>query len=298
MVGSCNKAKEFFIHRSLLTRNSRFFTAALDGQFKEGNTQVVNFPEESPDTFAFFAQWLYTHDLKHEALDVTEQSSVQGNEGSRKATKPAYFKLLHLYALADRLGVEAIRNEIVNKVMSLAEETNSVPTPTDTWVLYENIRDGAPIRKLVVDLFACMHTNTLLDTHEDDWHERFLRDLVLRLRRKPKVEGAALRNHSWGAVERCTPTQPIACHRCKLYLCEFRICKTCSERYCGTCSAGLFSCPNTAGTGGGIKSWDECDYHEHQDTERCTKEIGVFLQQLGQDSGGPPGMFKCSILHL
>lgn len=269
MVGPLNKAKEFFIHRPLLTSNSLFFAAALDGQFEEGHTQTVNLPEEAPDSFAFFAQWLYTHDLTHEEVDIPHQGPVQGNEGPTKTRKPAYFKLLHLYALADRLSVEALGNQIVDKVMALAETTNSVPTPTDTWLLYENIRDGAPIRKLVVDLFAYMQTNKLLDTHEDDWHQRFLRDLVVKLRVKPKLE--SVHEHSWREGRlRCLP--PF-CYGCKKDVGKVNVCKTCPTRYCASCVAGDYRLTvDPYSTKAVIESWNKCDYHEHHNTERCSKK--------------------------
>lgn len=162
------------VPRELLTANSPFFHAALTGTFAEGLSQTVRLPEDRADVFDYFLYWLYTRRLDHEAVDAAEP------------TKPAYFWLLHLYCLVDKLGVESCKNAIVEKVARLAEETNSVPTPTDTWIVFETFggQEGNCLRRLVVDLFAWKRTDNLLDQHEDEWHPRFMRDLVVKMKRE------------------------------------------------------------------------------------------------------------------
>lgn len=113
------------VPRELLTTVSPFFHAALTGAFAEGLSQTVKLPEDRADVFDYFLYWLYTRRLDHEAVDAADP------------IKPAYFWLLHLYCLVDKLGVEDCKNAIVEKVARLAEETNSVPTPTDTWIVFE-----------------------------------------------------------------------------------------------------------------------------------------------------------------
>ena len=64
---------------------------------------------------------------------------------------------------------------IVDVMADLADSTNSVLTPSDTRILYEQISEGAAVRRLVLDLFAFKKTDKLLAEHEDAWHARFLR---------------------------------------------------------------------------------------------------------------------------
>ena len=160
--------------RELLTSVSGFFNAALNSTFAEGCSQTVKLPEDRPDVFDYFLYWLYTRRLDHEAVDAVEP------------VKPAYFWLLHLYCLVDKLEVRACKNAIVEKVALRAEETNSVPTPSDTWIVYETFgeQENNPLRRLVVDLFAWKRTDNLLDQHEDEWHPRFMRDLCVRIKRE------------------------------------------------------------------------------------------------------------------
>lgn len=140
------------VPRELLTTVSPFFHAALTGTFAEGLTQTVRLPEDRADVFDYFLYWLYTRRLDHEAVDAIDP------------VKPAYFWLLHLYCLVDKFQIESCKNAIIDKVAKLAEETNSVPTPTDTWIVFEPFgsQDGNKLRKLVVDLFAWKRTDNLL----------------------------------------------------------------------------------------------------------------------------------------
>lgn len=100
-----------------------------------------------------------------------------------KDGKPAYYTLLHLYILADRLCFEGLRNYVVDLIADLADNTNSVLTPSDTRILYEQISEGAKIRELILDLFAFKKTDKLLASHTDRWHAAFLRDLCVRLKK-------------------------------------------------------------------------------------------------------------------
>jgi hypothetical protein len=156
----------------------------------------------------------------------------------------------------------------------LAEQTNSVPTPTDTYILYESIRDNAPVRRLVLDLFAYKKTDNLVATHPDDWHPTFLRELVCKLKR-PGF--SALMRHD------IRPWRPLAwpstkaCEVCKLVLkpnISGNMCSICQRAFCCGCVI--------KGMGGGILDWslaereckpwlrNICEYHEHTETESCS----------------------------
>jgi hypothetical protein len=163
----------FLIHTDLLIHHSPFFRAALQSRFAEASTQTIKLVEETVGTFELFLAWLYS-----QSLDETHFF---------KDSKPAYYALLHLYSLADRLCVEKLRNAVVDIIARLADDTNSVLTPSDTHLLYESIRDSAPCRRLILDLFAFKKTDKLLAEHPDSWHPLFLRDLVVKLKRPDYV---------------------------------------------------------------------------------------------------------------
>ncbi|KAF1970412.1 hypothetical protein BU23DRAFT_383709, partial [Bimuria novae-zelandiae CBS 107.79] len=151
LIGSGPKTIRFLIHTSLLTTQSPYFRAALTGPFLETITQSLRFADVSVDTFELLVTWLYTGSLTSPFKDG----------------KPAYYTLLHLYILADRFCFEGLRNYIVDMIADLADQTNSVLTPSDTRILYNEIGEGAKVRELVLDLFACKKTDRLLASHSD-----------------------------------------------------------------------------------------------------------------------------------
>ncbi|KAI9694288.1 MAG: hypothetical protein M1820_009047 [Bogoriella megaspora] len=262
---------QFLLHKDLLTSVSPFFSACFSGSFSESTSQTVTLPEEPLPSFEYFAQWLYTRTLEH---DMTNNKGM-----------PTYFVILELYALADRLHIEALRNDCCDRMAELAEATNSVPTPSDTWILHERIRDGAPMRKLVGDLFAFKRTDNLLATHDDEWHPRFLRALVVQLKRPAPV---AVSRHLWTPWKGGRGEGAAACDVCKA-VCKappssatstaqpssFK-CTDCERVLCAPClGRGVGGCGWDWPKDGACKPWirDMCQYHEHGVTEQCREPV-------------------------
>lgn len=295
---SCKSRSEtkYLIHKELLTSASPFFAAALNGTFAEGMDQVVRLPEEKPEIFEWFLQWLYTGTLKtpaprchflaangivtapvlpsmHSLTELTEYDIRTDGDLRNSQGSPKYFLLLELYALSDRLLTTPLSNHILSNLARLSESTNSVPTPSDTWILYDTIRDNAPIRALILDLFAYKKTDRLLETHKDEWHPKFLRELCVKLKR-PGPE--AIERHSLVAWRPTNWSSSKACELCKEVLqpgVSADKCCACEKVFCAAClrhqgKGGLLpndtsGCKPWAGSGMCVR------YHEHADGEAC-----------------------------
>ncbi|KAK4556338.1 hypothetical protein LTR86_006482 [Recurvomyces mirabilis] len=252
--GSSSKSSPmtYAVHKELLTSASPFFAAALNGTFAEGLDQAVKLPEEKPEIFEWFLQWLYTgslsvagesggfntgwgsggadaHAQSHDHSHATPHHPYQQTRHVRDAIdaqirtdgdlrnhagSPKYFLLIDLYALSDRVLTTQLSNHILSTLARLSETTNSVPTPSDTFILYDSIRDTSPLRTLILDLFAYKKTDKLLETHKDDWHPRFLRELVVKLKRPGAGTETVERHdlHAW-RPEQWSATRP--CEGCR-----------------------------------------------------------------------------------
>ncbi|KAK5133050.1 hypothetical protein LTR08_008255 [Meristemomyces frigidus] len=291
---------KYTVHKELLTSASPFFAAALNGTFAEGLDQSVRLPEEKPDSFEWFLQWLYTgsltvphagafgahwghvsqppldHPMHSNYVRVQSDSMVRTDGDLRNHQgSPKYFLLVDLYALSDRLLTTPLSNHILSTIARLSEATNSVPTPSDTWILYDSIRDNAPLRTLILDLFAYKKTDKLLETHKDEWHPRFLRDLVVKLKR-PGPE--AIERHSLAAWRPRSWSTSKACEGCKETLkpgISADKCCSCEKAFCGGClrrhgEPHGWTLPHDTS---GCKPWfgrAMClRYHEHMDGEAC-----------------------------
>ncbi|KAH9861969.1 hypothetical protein IAQ61_010170 [Plenodomus lingam] len=280
------KATPFHIHTSLLTSQSSYFRAALTGPFLESSSNTITLQDIDVSHFQLLVSWLYTSVLPAPFKDG----------------RPAYYTLLHVYTLADRLGLEAARNTVVDVISELADRTNSVLTPSDTRILYEQIRDSAPLRTLVLDLFAFKKTDRLLEGHSDWWHAAFLRDLTVQLKR-PCAQ--AMQRHrlrmwcpeSWHVSRSCDHCRAVLPPRYGAVACEdccLAFCTRCVEA--GVAMAGwedgrgkwevveneeADTSGGASGEGGEVKrmrKWEACKpwrgarcalYHEHEETERC-----------------------------
>jgi hypothetical protein len=276
----------FQIHTSLLTSKSSYFRAALNGPlvFIESETNSITLDDVSVEHFQILVTWLYTSILSTPFKDE----------------KPAYYTLLHVYALADRLALEGARNAVVDVISDLADETNSVLTPCDTRILYEEIRDSSPLRTLVLDLFAFKKTDRLIDSHGDRWHEDFLRDLTVHLKRPCAQAMQRHRLRMWCPVSWHTTR---ACDYCGIVLPPrfgAVACEDCCVAFCTRCVEGSVAMARwedgrgrlevleeqediAGGVTGEVKRWEACKpwrgarcalYHEHAQTERCAD---VFL---------------------
>ena len=302
---------KYLVHKELLTSASPFFAAALNSTFAEGMDQTVRLPEEKPEIFEWFLQWLYTGTLKtptermhfathgvlhtpvphgaaastppalaelHET-DVRTDGELRNTQGS-----PKYFLLLDLYSLSDRLLTTPLSNHVLSTIARLSETTNSVPTPSDTWILYDDggVRDSAPLRRLVLDLFHYKKTDRLLETHRDEWHPRFLRELCVQLKRpgpesveRHRTHLAPFRPASWAASR--------ACEVCREVLppgLGGEKCMACDKTFCAGCMRGNGKgCTATSAAGpwptdvSGCKPWGGrgmcVRYHEHGEGEVC-----------------------------
>ncbi|KAK1072303.1 hypothetical protein LTR74_002615 [Friedmanniomyces endolithicus] len=298
---------KYLVHKELLTAASPFFAAALDGAFAEGLDQSVKLPEEKPEIFEWFLQWLYTGSLTiaqdgafsntalspphphphhhlipsdhpyHAHYARAEADALARTDGDLRNHQgsPKYFLLIDLYALSDRLLTAQLSNHILTTLARLSESTNSVPTPSDTFILYDAIRDSSPLRTLVLDLFAYKKTDKLLETHKDEWHPLFLRALVVKLKR-PGPE--AVERHSLEAWRPESWSASKSCEGCKEILkpgVSAEKCLGCEKAFCGGC---LKRFGGVQGWGGsmdtsGCKPWvgrGLCwRYHEHLDGRAC-----------------------------
>lgn len=96
--------RRWFVQETRLCEESRFFSAALRGYFKEVRERKVHFPEEDPDVFAFWLDWL-VHGL---VLDSPTRlfQYIEVN----------YLLLQQLYFLGERLDSRRFRLDLINLV--------------------------------------------------------------------------------------------------------------------------------------------------------------------------------------
>ncbi|KAF5876314.1 putative btb poz domain containing protein [Botrytis fragariae] len=56
--------KEFFAHKTLIRSTCDFFDKAFNGRFKEGIENKMLLPEDDPEVFEIFVNWMYSEHLR------------------------------------------------------------------------------------------------------------------------------------------------------------------------------------------------------------------------------------------
>lgn len=135
----------FDLHKGLLCSWSGFFKAALNGNFIE-TEGTVKLPEQDPETFRYFVNWLYTGkltgfhyprttkptiaELSLEALDerkAQDLASIQNLDLCNDQLTALYqalyrdtpfSSLISLYILADVLQVPALRDPLISLLIA------------------------------------------------------------------------------------------------------------------------------------------------------------------------------------
>jgi len=134
---------EFHIHQNLLCGASTFFDAAFTSKFKEGSEKKMTLPEDDPEVFEAFVQWLYhqyyeipASDLRHEQARYLSQT-------------------MQLFILADKHGVAKLKNGIIDALVRNAQSKRTPPSRFAIHQIYEFTPPGSGIRVLLADWYAC-----------------------------------------------------------------------------------------------------------------------------------------------
>ena len=110
----------------------------MEGGFKESEDQVLELPDDDPIAFSHFQLWLYTGNIleSHEcAKDIDAEVLVD----------------IHLFGGVR--GIPGLQNEAINVYIDHCEASNQIPTD-QLHKIYENTRDGSPLRRLMVDMMT------------------------------------------------------------------------------------------------------------------------------------------------
>ncbi|KAB8303507.1 hypothetical protein EYC80_004919 [Monilinia laxa] len=61
-----SELKEFSVHKTLIRSTRGFFDKGFDGRLKEVIESKMFLPEDDPDTFEIFVNWMYAGNLRHD----------------------------------------------------------------------------------------------------------------------------------------------------------------------------------------------------------------------------------------
>ena len=129
----------------MLVTASPFFAAALNGNFSEASDKKVELPEENPQTFEAFANWLY-----HPDQDISEMEAFQvpGNK---------WRCIIDLYIFADKVQCPAVGNRVNKDIfahMMVHKKEGFLPRNEDITRLWSAFPKSCGLCRMLVDIIT------------------------------------------------------------------------------------------------------------------------------------------------
>ena len=163
--------KQFTIQKDFLCNGSTFFSAAINGQFREATERQVRLPEVDVDLFATYVQFVYTKQIV--PLDPEEiEKDTQGTKRKIRATE--------LYILADQFGDMLLQNKLIDYCIETVHQSRKLFPAIAITLAYQHLPANSKLRKLSVDLFLASVSSAWLDQNRDDLPKDFLADPAVR----------------------------------------------------------------------------------------------------------------------
>ncbi|KAI9645420.1 hypothetical protein NHQ30_006159 [Ciborinia camelliae] len=113
-----SELKEFSVHKALIRSTCDFFKNAFDGRFMEGVKNKMFMPEDDPDTFEIFVNWMHAGHL-------------------RSDLKP--MQIINLWIFADKCQCQKLENNALDALVHALHVDNNSPSLSLTYEEVERI---------------------------------------------------------------------------------------------------------------------------------------------------------------
>ncbi|KAF9695651.1 hypothetical protein EKO04_006359 [Ascochyta lentis] len=206
IVGEAQKT--YFVHETLISNSSSFFSNALKEVWKEGVTRTVELPHVDNTNFQIYVDWLYTgprlnftknDDRVYPTVDdsaetvADEQSTTQNMlqietpANKTPSVDHEWTRWHQCYELGNYLQDIDFKDALIDlateKMSSDEEYTHSFPG-----YIYPTSPAQSPHRKLAVDIAVKVwHKESFLEAPKADHPSEFLADLVAELGSKART---------------------------------------------------------------------------------------------------------------
>jgi hypothetical protein len=148
-VGQAPTIREFKLHKNLISRSSDFFRSAFEGFFIESSQQKLRLPEEHPDVFEAFCDWLYSGDI-HDPILYTSNEI------------PSDLFWLRMYTMADRHNISTLQKLASDNIIRF-DQRESLPSAAFVAELFETLMPNKYLEHYVVRHVAANLTSPHVD---------------------------------------------------------------------------------------------------------------------------------------
>jgi hypothetical protein len=180
------KRKEFNVHKNIICQASKFFNDALTGPFKEGQENRMYMPEDDPDVFSCFVDWLYRNPLpiiedtfmvpkkdaeimkaseckafgpvtKEEHLQEVERVVKEADERKRAQDirlGDQFSRLLKLYFFAEKIFLHELMNRVMDRIRHGLTTYDRYLGHREVELVYLNTNKGSMLRSFCAELLV------------------------------------------------------------------------------------------------------------------------------------------------
>lgn len=183
------KRKEFIVHKNLICDASKFFNDAFTGPFKEGQEGVMYMPEDDPESFSCFIEWLYRNPLpivedgtevskvvtktkeptenkefgpitkeEHLAEVSRKEKEAKDAEDEKKARDARLSvqinRLLKLYYFAEKMFINGLMNRTMDRIRQGLATYGRILNYHEAKQIYFNTNQGSQLRVFCAELIV------------------------------------------------------------------------------------------------------------------------------------------------
>lgn len=180
------KRKEFNVHKKLICEASKFFSDAFNGPFKEGQEGSMYMPEDDPDVFSCFVDWLYRNPLPvvedtfeppKKVLEpvganqdkvfgpitneahLQEITRIKKEADEKKKAQDArlgdqFTRLLKLYFFAEKIFINELMNRSMDRIRHGLAKYDRYLGHREVKMVYVNTSQGSMLRSFCAELLV------------------------------------------------------------------------------------------------------------------------------------------------
>ncbi|KAF2764051.1 hypothetical protein EJ03DRAFT_356108 [Teratosphaeria nubilosa] len=158
-----NEKQKFEVQKSFLAKSSDFFKTCCNGTFQEATSRIINMPE------TIFDEHLDEEIVK---LDNAERHAI---------AHLRHTAIFELAILGDFLQDTRFRNAVLDAFCDTIHTTKEGPDPLTLAQYYARLSEKAPLRRLLVDCFAVLHSTDIKEC-EGLYPYELIWDVMMRLK--------------------------------------------------------------------------------------------------------------------
>ncbi|CAN9104502.1 hypothetical protein CC77DRAFT_1047498 [Alternaria alternata] len=189
-VGEAPNTKDFIAHEAFLTSRSEFFRRAMNGNWKEAETCIINLPDDTAEAFACYINHVYTGQLPTTSKTTSELKKLTVEEFEHHVNDQ-YRIIFDVFVLSEKLQDVTTKNAMMEAALATAglvaiDGLWRVPTCHVVNAVYNGTPAGSPARRLVTDLWTAVPIESIFSCIRR-FHQGFVEDLgkSLQNNRKP-----------------------------------------------------------------------------------------------------------------